>query len=112
MKPTSEELVDRACIRDVLERYCRGLDRCDADVLRSVYWPDSYDDHGIWEGPGQELAGAIIPYFKDHYVASMHCLGQSHIRINGSRATAETYCTAMHRAESEAARTCDLAFFR
>src|SRR6476469_3704734 len=98
MEPTLQEVADRACVREVLERYCRGLDRCDMNLLQSVYWPDSTDDHGIWKGPGQELAGAIIPYFKDHYVSSMHSLHQSQIQLRDSRAIAETYCTAMHRA--------------
>ena len=36
--------------------YCRGVDRCDEDLIRSAFHDDSYDDHGYWKGPGHELA--------------------------------------------------------
>ena len=39
------ELADREAIRDCLYRYCRGVDRCDEQMLRSAYWEDAYDDH-------------------------------------------------------------------
>ena len=37
---------DRALITDLIHRYSRAVDRLDADLLRSVYWPDGTDDHG------------------------------------------------------------------
>ena len=46
--PTSQilsELADREAIRECLYRYSRGVDRLDADMLRTAYWPDCIDDH-------------------------------------------------------------------
>ena len=39
-------LLDKQEIHEVLMRYCRGIDRCDAELLHSVYHPDATDDHG------------------------------------------------------------------
>ena len=39
-----QDLVAREAIRDCLYRYCRGIDRADAEMLRSAYWPDN----GFW----------------------------------------------------------------
>src|SRR5579862_3112791 len=36
-----DELADREAIRDCIYLYSRGLDRCDADLLASVFWPDA-----------------------------------------------------------------------
>jgi hypothetical protein len=37
---------DKQSIYEVLVRYCRGVDRCDEDLIRSTFHDDSYDDHG------------------------------------------------------------------
>ena len=39
------EVADREAIRECLYRYCRGVDRLDADMVRSAYWPDVVDTH-------------------------------------------------------------------
>ena len=45
-----QSLLDREAIRDCLLRYCRGIDRCDEQALRSAYWEDATDCHGAWNG--------------------------------------------------------------
>ncbi|OUM00800.1 nuclear transport factor 2 family protein [Variovorax sp. JS1663] len=47
---TLQALLDREAIRDCLARYCRGIDRCDEEALRSAYWEDATDCHGAWQG--------------------------------------------------------------
>ena len=55
-----DELLSRQKVYDVLTRYCRALDRCDIDLMRSVYWEDGYDDHGVFAGNAAEFAEFII----------------------------------------------------
>src|SRR5579862_3908887 len=45
-----DELADREAIRDCLYRYCRGVDRCDMELLRSAYWPGAMDTHTGFKG--------------------------------------------------------------
>jgi hypothetical protein len=49
------ELADREAIRDCLYRYCRGIDRCDAGLLQSAFWPDALDSHAM---PGKPAINA------------------------------------------------------
>ena len=53
---TVEELSSIAEIRNVQERYCRGIDRADADIFRTVYWEDGYDEHGVLSGDREQDA--------------------------------------------------------
>jgi hypothetical protein len=84
--------VDREAIRDVVNRYCHGVDRLDADCMKSAYWPDAVDEHGVFNGNAWE--------FVDHCMAShrrwrstMHCVFNHHISLgpDGITATGEVY---------------------
>jgi SnoaL-like domain len=54
------QVADKDEIRDVLMRFCRGVDRLDEELLRSCYHVDSYDDHGPFKGNGQDFAAYIV----------------------------------------------------
>jgi hypothetical protein len=43
-------VIDQQEIRDVIYRYCRGIDRRDFDLVRSCYHPEAHDDHGVFRG--------------------------------------------------------------
>ena len=43
-------LLDRQAIVDCVHRYARGVDRDDADLVRSAYHPDAVEDHGAYIG--------------------------------------------------------------
>lgn len=89
------ELLDRQAIADVLVRYCRGVDRCDALLLKSVYWPDATDDHGTFNGNAHEFVDRLIPALLA-MDRTMHAISNLHLCLEGDRATAETYCQAYH----------------
>ncbi len=54
-------MVARTKIQDCLVRYCRGIDRCDPDLIKSAYWPDATDMHGIFNGNAHAFADFIVP---------------------------------------------------
>lgn len=89
-------LFSRACIEDVLARYCRALDRCDIDLLRSLFWPDGHDDHGMYVGG---IAG-----FVEFSMATLRTMERTmHLIANcvidfddANHARAETYIVAWH----------------
>ena len=96
---TIEELVAQQEIRDVLARYTRGIDRKDAELVRSCYHPGAYDDHGAFQGTAEEFVEwvqQVLSYFD----TTMHFLGQQLIEIAGDRAHSETYCVAYHRRDA------------
>lgn len=80
-----------AQLQQVVSRFCRGVDRHDADIIRSCYWPGAYDDHGVYTGDAEGFAiwvtGATAEMgFMQHSVSNLHLLG-----VNGDKATSETY---------------------
>ena len=109
---TLEDMLDSFKIRRVIERYCRGVDRGDAELISSVYWPEATDNHGIWKGPGNEFGAFIVPMMAEAYTQSMHCVAQSNIAVSGTSAAADTYCIAMHRKDHGDKVTCDYAYCR
>ncbi|MFZ4122290.1 MAG: nuclear transport factor 2 family protein [Caulobacterales bacterium] len=90
-----ELLEDRCAIEAALVRYCRGVDRCDEALLKSVYWEDSVDDHGSFVGPGWAFAAALMPALSG-MKGTMHAISNIHIELMGDWARAETYCVAYH----------------
>lgn len=77
-----QRLLDRAEIHDCMARYVRGIDRGDADLVRSAYHRDAYDDHvdyqGDVEGFLEWVEGRFAPF-----VNSMHHIGQSFVEFAG-----------------------------
>jgi hypothetical protein len=90
------EMVDREAIRDVMMRYARAIDRIDAELLRSVYWPEATDNHGNYNGPVDGFIDWVIPGL-GRMDQTMHMLGNIHIEIFGSQAAVESYFQAYHR---------------
>ncbi len=80
-------------IRDVLTRYCQGVDRQQYDLLRSCYHDDAIDSHGPYVGDPDGFV-AWVQNRHRNVKSSMHFLGNMSIRLSedGRRARAETYC--------------------
>ncbi|SFB35551.1 SnoaL-like domain-containing protein [Collimonas sp. OK607] len=89
-----QELLDKQSIYEVLITYCRGVDRCDEDLLRSVYHDDSYDDHGYWRGNGVEFATFVTNRLKNANSATTHSITNAMIKIKGDMAWSESQVVA------------------
>jgi len=90
-----QALWDHQQINKALATYCRGIDRCDKELLKSAYWPDAYEDHGIFKGNAWEFAEFIIPLLKGMR-GSMHSISNTLIDLHGDKASVETYVVAYH----------------
>ena len=86
-----QALVDRQAIEDVLMTYCQAIDRCDLELLKSVYHPDATDDHGSFSGNAHEFAEFIIPTLKAVILDGMHTVTHCLINVDGDFATSESY---------------------
>jgi ketosteroid isomerase-like protein len=91
-----DRIESREAIRDCLYRYCRGIDRADAEALRSAYWPDAIDDHVLYTGNAYEFIDWCVPLLAqvEH---SQHILGNIQIDLDGDTARVETYYHAYER---------------
>lgn len=92
-----EQLAAREAIRDVLARYARGVDRCDRELLRSVYWPDGTEDHGgTFVGLGHDFIDHILTFLTQQR-SGQKLIGNMMIRVDGSEARSEAYFFSYNR---------------
>ena len=101
------ELADREAIRDCIYRYCRAIDRCDFDLLASVYWPDATEDHDPFFGTASDFI-AFAKSILGTMDQTSHMVGNMLIEIDGGTAYVETYIRAHHRLPRENGERHDL----
>jgi len=92
-----QALVDREEIRDVVLRYCRGVDRGDWDMVRSCYHDDAFDQHGAFQGTPDDFVAHVSESLTRRFERTMHFAGQSLIDLDGDVANVETYAIGYHR---------------
>lgn len=107
-KPSDEqlqELWDKQTIHEVLMSYCRAIDRNDIDAFEDAYWPDAWDDHGLFKGPVTELV-KLNRDLKDgddpHKMRWMtHNVCNEYVRIEGDVAYSEASFIGIHGCEKD-----------
>jgi hypothetical protein len=78
-------------IRHAALRYCRGVDRLDAELMFSAYHDDATDDHGVFVGPARQLCDRVVQSHR-RYDATMHCILNHAIDFtDDTTATGEIY---------------------
>jgi hypothetical protein len=86
----------RAAITDCIFRFCRALDRLDRELLASVFHPDAELDYGaIYRGGVDGFLDAAMA-FQASMRDTQHHVGNILVRLDGERATAESYVYAHH----------------
>ena len=94
LPPELQELLDKQAIHDALMRYARGVDRCDADLMRSVYHRDAFDHHGPFQGNAWDFVDQFVPSSRESSTFTQHLIGNLLIEIDGDRAHSEAYFVA------------------
>lgn len=95
MEPTLEamvrELYDKQKIREVVTRYCRGVDRMDRDLFLSAYHPDAIDDHGFVVAGPEEFWAWVNNYHTRAQSTHQHIITNHSCELDGDVAHCETY---------------------
>lgn len=102
------QLIDREAIRDCLCRYCRGIDRADEALLRSVYWPDAHDCHGAYDGPVEGFLAQALPRLRSGG-RGVHQIANILIELHGDRAAVESSFLALQTSAAAPAHETFLA---
>ena len=73
-------------------RYARGVDRLDGECMKSAYWPDATDDHGVFVGNAWEFVDQCMTSHLP-WRSTMHCIYNHQIEIDddGVHARGEIY---------------------
>jgi len=92
------ELLDKQAIHETLMRYCRGIDRCDEELIRSAYHPGARDDHGEFRGTVEEFVPWVLDALqRDCGMTTMHSICNEYVEVRGDVAFGEAYFIAYHR---------------
>lgn len=84
-----EELYDKQKLHENLMLYVRGIDRMDEGLMKSTYWPDSWDDHGLFIGPGQDWPAAGCTWRENVYNVNHH-VSNVLVEVGGDQAKRES----------------------
>lgn len=93
--PDSKTIADRLAIYDVLVLHCRGVDRGDAAILKSAYWPDAEVAYGAFNGSAHVFCERL-PRAMHVFQWTHHAIGNVAIDVDGIDARIETYVVARH----------------
>jgi SnoaL-like domain len=90
---SADDLIARHGIMNALANHSRGVDRADANLLGSAYWPDATVDYGFFVGPAAEFV-AILAGAQKGALATLHRTSNIDIRVAEKRAVSESYVIA------------------
>ena len=98
--PRLQRLLDESELRALSATYMRGLDRLDAELVRSVFADDATTHYGAFRGGAAEMPEMAMKALSA-YRATQHQLGQINLTIEGDHATGEVYFQAFHQHATE-----------
>ncbi len=104
LTPAQTALLDQVALRDLVMRYCRGCDRRDFALVRSLYHDDAVDDHGAMFCGSPDEFVAWLPQATAPWELTSHSITNSLFAIDGDRAEGEHHVTAYHRTPQPARR--------
>ena len=91
---TIEQLLAVEACRDAARRYSYGVDRLDADTMRSAYWPDATDEHGHFDGNAHEFVGHCMTGH-ERWAWTMHTVSNHRVDLDDdAHARGEMYAIA------------------
>lgn len=93
----TNDLADQMALQRLLVLYCRGCDRRDFELVRSLYHDDAVDDHGAMFKGGPDAFVAWLPQAMSRWDLTIHSISNSLFVIDGDRAEGEHLVRAWHR---------------
>lgn len=98
-----QQVWDRQEIEQLMYRHARSLDRMDADLMKSTYWPEGieehqdpiYPEHFFWNDNAWKFVPEAMKGFQNLKI-TQHRISNVIIELDGDKATAETYVWAYH----------------
>jgi hypothetical protein len=91
LKAAVRELQDRQAIVDCINRYARGVDRHDVDIILSVYHPDAEDQRGDAAYGMPKFTDWVNGLHEADYRTHSHNITTHNCKIDGDAANTESY---------------------
>jgi ketosteroid isomerase-like protein len=100
MPPTDAQiqaLLDKEDCRELVRNYARGLDRCDAEMMKRSFHPDAlFEQVGHFNGNAHEFCDFAANLLKT-LGPQQHMAGQHIVELHGDTAYGECYGLSFHR---------------
>lgn len=91
------EWMDKLAIQELLYKFARAADRCDRDLLTSLYHPDATADHaGVFIGSASGFIELAMTMLGAIGVTTHHILNTL-VEVHGDQARCEAYALHFHR---------------
>lgn len=91
----SDAIASRQQIADLTTACCRGIDRADEVLLKSLFHEDSVVVSGVFNGNGPDYAEHICRILRSVFDQTFHSIANQSIEVTGDSAIAETYVIAV-----------------
>lgn len=86
--------LSRAAIHDLCMAYCRGVDRGDVELLKSIFHEDSTVISGVINDNGHVFAEGIVAAVTQNLDYCFHSVANEWIEVKGDHAVGEHYAVA------------------
>lgn len=99
---TRERLLDELIVKERLHElemaYCRGVDRRDPELLKSIFFEDAVEEHGeMYGGNAWDFADWVFRDFIGEFENTTHYVLNEWYKVDGLRAEGETHRVSYHR---------------
>lgn len=94
-------VLDRQEIHDALVRYCRGIDRCDEQLVLSAFHADAMDNHTGTDQAVVDRVPKVLAKARTSVRWTSHNLCNELIEVDGDVANSEAYLIAYHRLDHD-----------
>lgn len=92
-----EDLLAKQEIRERIVIYCRAIDRCDRNLLESVFHDDAMHDHGPYKGPSRQFCDFALELLARLEYTTHQASNILIHMVDDNNALSETYFNAYHR---------------
>lgn len=90
-----------AAVRRLLTQYCRGVDRCDVDLIEACFHPNAILEYGAFNGSPSDFAPWATEWIRSRYAATVHTIGNITASPVGDRVRVEAQVRAIHLPDGE-----------
>ncbi|ORW86720.1 DUF4440 domain-containing protein [Mycobacterium sp. IEC1808] len=91
-----ELMLARDELHQLVNAYCRAVDRADYEALRALYHPDATDSHGSFSTGGVEQFIDQLRAAEPYVRVSQHNVTTTNFVIEGDAGRGEIYCLVFH----------------
>lgn len=96
-----DSVLSKQQLHELLMAYSRGVDRTDADLLRSIFHDDAQVVTGVFNGPAPGFVDFIIDLVRHQLKYVFHSVANEWFDVRGDEAVGESYAIALSTAAGE-----------